>query len=790
MPCRALLSVAFSALLAVAAGCYGTNAERCGDGYCPAGTVCLTGASAAPGTCAWAAAECADGHEEETCLFAPGEAGVCMGRQCVPATCGDGARRPPEECDEGTANDDLLPDACRRDCRAAWCGDGINDTGEERGCFGDAEPFVPGPLADVVPGDFDGDGERDLVAIGPAGTHARIYRREGGALAATPIDVPFDDAVPGGDGLPLERGLACDLDGDGDDELVMISTTTMTAFELAGDTLTALAPFEADFTFAHSECVDLDGDGAASIMNVQRGGHDLRTIDRVEGGLAASLKHSSSGIDTFTVAAFDGDGTLATITSEKSFGDSILVVDRGPDGASNGFVTGVLPNRAVRVLDIDGDGANELVYLTELGELYVLVVNSEKRYLGGYHDGEGRLEVVDLDADGRDDLALHGYWAGLVYGGDGSSQVMNADAALESARVLDVDGDDVADLVALGAVPSLRRGGDGPFGRPRQVAPSGALVSAIDLGDDPLPDALVSAGHDVLLRRGAPGGLGAPVYLTTTAHQPTTLLAADLDGDGDREPIAVANPTLGGGHEVHVLRNDGGLFLPEPPVLIDGSATLLAGDLIGDGADDVVRCNDGVVEVALDATLATWATLVHPELGCERIAVVDVDGGRPELLVLSAELVLFSLNAEGRLEVPTLWTLDRSSNVTDVNVMTAGDGKRWVVAVLSNGAVHARRMSGLVPEKNGLVVPGLYPGARSPVLADVDRDGHDDIVFLRSVGTGAEILVSFGHGGAMLAPQTVGRVQGFGGLSTADLGGDGRLDLLVSSARATWWRAR
>jgi cysteine-rich repeat protein len=47
-------------------------------------------------------------------------------------TCGDGAVDPPcEVCDDGAANSDTQPDACRTTCRPAACGDHVIDSGEE-----------------------------------------------------------------------------------------------------------------------------------------------------------------------------------------------------------------------------------------------------------------------------------------------------------------------------------------------------------------------------------------------------------------------------------------------------------------------------------------------------------------------------------------------------------------------------------------------------------------------------------------------------------------------------------
>jgi cysteine-rich repeat protein len=47
----------------------------------------------------------------------------------VPA-CGNGVLEGTEECDNGDANSDTAPDACRSDCRPALCGDGVMDTSE------------------------------------------------------------------------------------------------------------------------------------------------------------------------------------------------------------------------------------------------------------------------------------------------------------------------------------------------------------------------------------------------------------------------------------------------------------------------------------------------------------------------------------------------------------------------------------------------------------------------------------------------------------------------------------
>ncbi|HJL23364.1 MAG TPA: hypothetical protein RMH80_14120, partial [Polyangiaceae bacterium LLY-WYZ-15_(1-7)] len=48
-----------------------------------------------------------------------------------PGYCGDGTIDEGEACDDGDANDDAAPDACRTDCTAPRCGDGVVDAAEQ-----------------------------------------------------------------------------------------------------------------------------------------------------------------------------------------------------------------------------------------------------------------------------------------------------------------------------------------------------------------------------------------------------------------------------------------------------------------------------------------------------------------------------------------------------------------------------------------------------------------------------------------------------------------------------------
>jgi cysteine-rich repeat protein len=87
----------------------------------------------------------------------------------VPTVCGDGKVTGLEACDDGPSNSDTQPDACRRNCQRAHCGDHVTDTGEEcddgNGTAGDGcEPECT-RSTDVPPGDGGAEAPPEATVI-------------------------------------------------------------------------------------------------------------------------------------------------------------------------------------------------------------------------------------------------------------------------------------------------------------------------------------------------------------------------------------------------------------------------------------------------------------------------------------------------------------------------------------------------------------------------------------------------------------------------------------------------
>ncbi|MCB9879158.1 MAG: VCBS repeat-containing protein [Planctomycetes bacterium] len=403
--------------------------------------------------------------------------------------------------------------------------------------------------------DFDQDGDLDLAVSGtPAstGSLSLIENQGGGAWLETSV-MSLPNYVAG----PLH---AADWDGDGRDDLVMQSSSTISsyhamrwfrstgpgAFELVAQALEL-----PEYGYGAAGCVDLDGDGNVDVV-------DDRTVVFGDGTFVVAPPEAGNRITDW-----DGDGDLDLIDGNSA---RLWRSDGRAPGASTTLVMPPVPGWVASTWeflgDLDGDA------LPELSVRYLL----SPPVPGGV---ETRLVRVGGDGALFDDGPR-----GLGYSGLGAGA---------APFVYDFDGDGDLDVCCF-EQPYLNDGS-------QDFTPSGVsygancvVVAPGDVDNDGAIDFLcydTVANGLVVSRRSGPASFATQALYTgvivTPALEPRGVLQ-DLDDDGDLDCVGVRglNATL---REVVVFENVGGVFTLAATLPFDGPVT--AGDVDGDGLTDL-----------------------------------------------------------------------------------------------------------------------------------------------------------------------------------------------------------
>jgi hypothetical protein len=412
----------------------------------------------------------------------------------------------------------------------------------------------------LVAADVSGDGHLDLIASDPFNSMVHVSLGACDGSFGRPTLHPIDNE-------PAEI-LVTDMNGDGLPDLAVGNNFNIRISVLLGTGGGAFAPWASyGPTGERPRKVaggDFDGDGDTD------------------------LAFANAYSDFVTLFLNNGDGTLAT--------PSLLLTVEGPAGLATG--------------DLDEDGDVDL--LVQGG--------GQTHWFRGLGNGSfapsialpgntysGKLIVRDVDEDGHLDVAaISAQSVSVVHGNGDGTFAPPALAAVSVAPVdiapadFDLDGElDFAtiDGVREGIATTLHRG-DLVFG-PNLAAPS--LPEHVAVGDpdgDGLEDIVASnSGTSTVgltLWRGlGDGWFGAGEQLGDI-ERPGRVLIAHLDGDTHPD-VAVSNTGLFGGR-VQVLHSDGagGFLAPQTMVVANDLFDLAAGDLDGDGAEDLVTVSNGL----------------------------------------------------------------------------------------------------------------------------------------------------------------------------------------------------
>lgn len=543
---------------------------------------------------------------------------------------------------------------------------------------------------------------------------------------------------------------------------------------------------------------DYDRDGNLDLLyanGAEGAAWVARGLDGGAFGLIGPI--SVPGFQWIAAGDLDGDGVIDLVS--RAVGDSyVTVADTGDGQTHDEHVEGIRYNYSDGIAffaalhrrgDLDGDGADEMVFNTTQGGVFVRWSSrsGEEMYervevpgLGAQthlhdlmdYDGDGDLDVLLLDRGARRFAMLEGDGSGGVgaprflepayismefwrdedaplFGHldqEPGVDLMVYDRDTKTTRVVLNFAGDAPEAVALplaegerpvAVVGDLDHSGvdDLVIASQPYLSRGETCWSAVLLRDPLSTDPAVVGGELGVMRQRTTLGGGSPPRSWTAWHPP--VVDTDLDGDADADLIWFG--PVYPGHLARTTENRIGELIPGAPVIgatlieTPGSMRhLLPVDLDGDGVDELIATGYGNTRVY---DIQAGEVEVLPESSGPFTSVMaDLDGDGVREFVQpyggSADMLIFPVNPDGTLGERVLFpNPDKEPFFAVVAADFDGDGNEDIAAIDDVArAVHVLR---------GVEGPGLSYWGRvtwesdtpvyMPAVLDFDQDGLPDL---------------------------------------------------------------
>ena len=611
----------------------------------------------------------------------------------------------------------------------------------------------PSPAA-AVAADFDGDGNLDLLAGGVDGlTFLRGDGRGRFTSRRTMPGLPVTDLFVFGRtaiAYDARTGTATSLTYAAGDFKKVASITGSGALsygDFNGD-------HELDMLFPSMNVRatgDVDGDGRDELVLLS--GSTL-TFLRVEGSsfvTAGTLQVSTPLPQDVVVADFDGDGRKDV--GIRSSGIPLLDVYRSRGGfAFDPSISSHYERGAFRVVDVDADHKPDLI---AEGERFAVFQRGRgdgsfeaEQPVGRIFTGQGSgkrgvLAVADFDRDGVPDLAsLAPNGVLLAHGnGDGSFGDRRYLPVDDVLKLADFDGDGRIDVLGSDGASTYvaLRQPDGTYRRvaaadPKDPIPSTTqreLVAAADInGDHKLDLVFANPGNAGGITRWLGNGDGTfrrVAQVISVGTDPRSLTLTDVNADGFLD-VVIGNGAGSAFAFTYALGDpDGGYGDPHSllPKADSGDAGFVT-DINGDGYPDLVTAGAFGITMTLDddaGSFGTPITFPFEQQIASIVAIADIDGDRKADLIYDDyhRLIIRSGYGDGTFggAIPLpLGNLANAYTIADVN----GDGLADLIGshdasteiVLNRGAL-------IFAAPQSWPVVGEWTGEWSVVDTDGDR---------------------------------------------------------------------
>gem|GEM_PF-1351202 len=416
---------------------------------------------------------------------------------------------------------------------------------------------------------------------------------------------------------------ACDLDGDGDADVLSLSRNDKEAswYENQGNGVFGpqqVIPITVTFSAISIAGSDMDSDGDLDVLIASS--PLIAWVENTGGanfGATHSVSIDASGVGVISAADIDGDGDVDVLATLASTRPRVVWYEYvGPGNGWNGgeynwerkVTYGVSGTGEAMAVDLDGDGDSDALFATPLNYMVAWCEN-----LGGGNFGDptsgANKQVISQDAQGANSV-------------DAADLDSDGDLDVLSASHKD---DKVSWYENVGKGNGTNGGSFGPQQNLSTKATGASGVLTGDLDSDGDADVLAIAPFDMAINwyENLGGGAFAPGALVYgAANGPTNIHVADLDGDGDPDVLSTTwNDLKVSWYENLMFIDCNGNGVHDPTDLLNGTST----DCDGNGRpDECDIADDPSLDCDLNGLIDFCEYTGDPALDCDGNTVLDV----------------------------------------------------------------------------------------------------------------------------------------------------------------------
>lgn len=296
----------------------------------------------------------------------------------------------------------------------------------EAGVFIDINAGLIGvQIGDANWGDYDNDGDLDLFLTGFSGTNtnptiiAKIYRNDGNDI--------FTDINAGLDGITYSTGDWGDFDNDGDLDLILSGyTSSYTTIIYRNDRNDIFSNIDLGIpSGGFVKWLDYDNDGDLDILLTGNANNYIADIYRNDNGTFTNISAGLTSVryGSSALADYDNDGDLDILLTGYNGTSNISRIYRNDAGVFIGInaeMTGISSSSA-DWRDYDNDGDPDILISGYTGTEFITKIYrndfGEFKYINAFFIGVryGTSDWVDYDNDGDLDVFITGDIGGNNY---------------------------------------------------------------------------------------------------------------------------------------------------------------------------------------------------------------------------------------------------------------------------------------------------------------------------------------------------------------------------------------